>query len=97
MENSRDKYSTEFLRTITYCNNCNDALLSNEKIQEAIHKVILEEESDAHNVTANTFSQTSNTQRENANGILKSDKLDKSDKLAENLKDLTINDAEYYV
>ena len=62
-----------------------------------IHKVIAEEESYAHNITADTFSHTSNTQRENANVILTSEKLDKSDDLAETLNYLTINDAEYYV
>ena len=48
-----------------------------------MYKVIAEEESDAHNITldaqnitAGTFSQTSNTQRENANAILTSEKLD---------------------
>ena len=44
-----------------------------------------------------TFSQTSNTQGDNENTILKSEKLDKSDKLEEMLKDFTINNAEYYV
>ena len=104
MVNLRDKYYTELLRTITDCNNCKDALLSNNKIREAIHKVISEDESDAHNITSDTqnvtvddFSQTSNTQRENENTILTSDNLDKSDELVETLKDLTINNAVYYV
>ena len=48
-------------------------------------------------VTADTFSQTSNTQRENSNAILTSEMIDKSDELVEKLKDLTINDAEYYI
>ena len=52
--------------------------------------------SDAHNVTVDTFSQKSHTQKDNENMILKSDKLDKSDALEEMLKGLTINDAEYY-
>ena len=43
-----------------------------------------------------TFSQTSNTQRENKNTILTSEKRDKSDTLAETLKGLTINNAGYY-
>ena len=43
-----------------------------------------------------TFSQTSNTQIENENKILTSEKRDKSDALAEILKGLTINDARYY-
>ena len=38
---------------------------------------------DAQNVTVDTFSQTSNTQRENKNKILTSEKLDKLYALAE--------------
>ena len=38
-----------------------------------------------------------NTQRGNENAILTSEKLDKLDALAENLKDLKIKDSEYYV
>ena len=43
----------------------------------------IEEESiaDANNVTADTFSHTSNTQREDFNATFTSDNLDKSDKL----------------
>ena len=52
---------------------------------------------DAQNITTDTFSQTSNTQIENSNAILTSGKLDKSYDLAEIFKDLTINDAGYYV
>ena len=51
---------------------------------------------DANNVTADTFSHTSNTQRKNKNAIFNSEKLDKLDDLADALKDFTINDAEYY-
>ena len=72
--------------TLIDYNDRNDALLSNEKTWQEIHKVISEEESDAHNVTVDTFSQTPNTQRDNANTILKSEKLDKLDTLAETLK-----------
>ena len=43
------------------------------------------------------FSHTSNTQRDNANAILTSEKLDKSDKVAETLNYFTINHIEYYV
>ena len=50
----------------------------------------------ANNVTADTFSQTFNTLRENATAIFTIEKLDKSDKLADALKDLTMNDAKYY-
>ena len=91
------------MRTITDCNKCKDAPFSNEKIQDAIHKFIVGEELDAykitsndHNVIADTFSQMSNTQRENANTILTSGKLDKLDALEEMLKELAINDAGYY-
>ena len=104
MANSRDKYNTELLRTIIYYNKRNYAPLSNERILEAINKLTAEEELDSHNITsyshnviADTFSQTSNTQIENANAILTSEDLNKSDKLVETLEDLTINDAEYYV
>ena len=43
----------------------------------------------------NTFIQTSNTQRENENKILSSEKQNKLDALAETLKLLTIKDAGY--
>ena len=43
-----------------------------------------------------TFSHTPNTLIDNANVIFTSDNLDKSDELANTLKDLTINDAECY-
>ena len=62
MANLRDKYYTELFRTITDCNDCNGAPLSNEKILDSIHKVIVEEEVDAHNITVDTLSQTPNTQ-----------------------------------
>ena len=58
---------------------------------------VIEKESDANNITADTFSHMSNTQIDNANAIFTSEKLDKPDELADMLKDLTINDAEYYV
>ena len=81
------------LRTITDYNGRSDAPLSNEKIQEAILKII-EELLDSNNVTADDFSHAFNTQIENANTILTSEKLDKLDKLEETLKDLTINNTE---
>ena len=58
----------------------------------------MEEESisDADNITADTIIHTSNTQRENANVIFTSEKLDKSDEMADALKDLIINDAGYH-
>ena len=52
--------------------------------------------SDANNVTVDTSSRAFNTQRENANAIFTSEKLDKLDDLADTLKDLTINDNKYY-
>ena len=77
-------------RTITDCNDRNGAPLSNEKIIDTMHRVIVEEESDAHNitldvhnVTADTFSQTPNTQKENENAILTIEKQETSDALAE--------------
>ena len=51
---------------------------------------------DSHSVTEDNFRHTSNTQRENANKILTSEKVDKSDALAETLKGSKINDAGYY-
>ena len=96
MAPQRDKYYTELFRTIIDCTDHNGEQLSNENIQYAIHKVIAEEEADAHNVTVDTFSQTPNTQRENENTILTSEKRDKSDARAETLKWLTINDVGYY-
>ena len=43
-----------------------------------------------------TFSHISNTQRENANVIFTSDKLDKSEDLVDAEKNLTINNTKYY-
>ena len=51
---------------------------------------------DENNVTADTFSHTSNTQKDNSNSIFTSEKLDKSDELSDVVKDLTINNAKYY-
>ena len=58
----------------------------------------MEEESISYsnNVTADTFSHMPNTQRENVNAIFTSEKLDKSDDLADALKYLTISNAVYY-
>ena len=58
----------------------------------------MEEESISYsnNVTADTFSHTSSIQRDNSNTIFTSEKLDKSDDLADALKDLTIKDAKCY-
>ena len=56
-----------------------------------------EEESimDANNVTADTFSLSSSSQRENADAIFKSEKLDKLDELVNAINNLTINNARY--
>ena len=97
MATSRDRYYTEMFNTITCYNDCNNILLSNENIREAIRKVIEKESiSDTNNVTAETFSHTSNTKRENVNAIFTNEKLYKSDDLAYLLEDLIINDAKYY-
>ena len=55
--------------------------------------------SDAHNVTVDTFFQTPvtpNTQQENENAILTSERLNNSVILVETLKGLTINNDGYY-
>ena len=46
---------------------------------------------DANNVTADTFSHASSTQREDANKIFTSENLDKLDKIVDSVKNLTIN------
>ena len=51
---------------------------------------------DANNVTVDTFSHTSNKQKENANAIFTSENLDKLDNLSDVLNYLTINNAEHY-
>ena len=84
-------------RTLTDYNNQNNTPLLNDNIREEIRKVVEEESvSDCNNVTADTFSHMSNTQRENANAIFTSEKLDKLDELADALKNLTISTTKYY-
>ena len=68
MATSREKYYRKMYETLIDYNDRNGAPLYNDNIILAIHKVIKEKESDAHNitlndqnVTADTFSQTSNT------------------------------------
>ena len=51
---------------------------------------------DANNVTVDTFSHMSNTQKENANMIFTSEKLDKSYELVDAVNNFTINNAKYY-
>ena len=86
-------------RTITDLNGCNGAPLYNDNIRDAIHRVIVEDEADAHNVTVYTFSQipvTPNTQGYNENTILTSKKQKKSVVLAETLKGLTLYNIVYF-
>ena len=75
METPRDKYYKELYRTIIYCNDINGAPFSNESIRYTILRVIVEEESEDHNVTMDTFCQshiTPNTQGDNANMVMTS-------------------------
>ena len=66
--------------TLTDYNERNNGPLLNKKIQEAVHKVMDKESIlDTNNVPADTFSHTSNTQRDNANVVFRSEKLDKLD------------------
>ena len=51
---------------------------------------------DANDVTADTFSHASSAQRENSNAIFTSENLEKLDELVDSVKNLTINNAEYY-
>ena len=97
MVTSRDWYYTEMVNTQTDYNDRNNTPLSNAKIIEVMRKVIKKEYIvDSNNVTADTFSHTSNTQRENTNTIFTSEKLDESDELVDAVKNLTINNNEYY-
>ena len=97
MATSRDKYYTEMFKTLTDYNNHNNTPLSNSKTQQAIRKSIKEESNaDSSNITAHTFSHESNTQRYYENAIFTSEKLDKSDELVDTVKNLTINNDEYY-
>ena len=51
---------------------------------------------DSNNVTADTFSHASSAQREKENAIFTGDNLDKLDDLLDVVKNLTINNANYY-
>ena len=87
-------------------NERNYAPISNEKIWQAIRKIMVDEEADArninldsHNVTVDTFCRTPvtpNTQGENENIILTSARLNNPDARVETLKGLTIKDSVYY-
>ena len=84
-------------KTLTIYNDRNNSPLLNEKIREAIHKVMEEESmSDANNVSAETFIHMPNAQRCNSNALFIIKKLYKPDKLVDTLKYLTINNDEYY-
>ena len=79
---ARYRYSTEMYKTLTDYNDRNNEPLLNDNIREAISKVIEEESiSDTNNVTVDTFSHTSNTQRQNANTIFTSENLGTSEYL----------------
>ena len=84
-------------KTLTDYNDCNNMRLSNEKIQEAMRKVIEQESiSDSNNINADTFSHVSNKKGKNANSIFTNEKLDKSGELVDTVNNFTINDAKYY-
>ena len=95
----KEKYYTNLSNTINTFNDSNKLPLSNMKIREAILKVMrwYEEGSitDANNVTDDTFIHASIPQRENLDAIFTSKKIEKSDKLVDAVKSLTINDARY--
>ena len=97
MATSKDKYYTEICNTLTGYNDRNNMSLSNMNILEAIRK-FMEEESimDANNVTGDTISHASSAYRGNTNTIFTSEKIDKSDKIVDSVKNLTINNAKYY-
>ena len=79
--------------TLVDYNDCNNAPFSNDNIWQAKHIFIAEEESYAHNVTADTFCQSTVTQED----ILTGESQNNSDGLAETVKGLTINEAGYYI
>ena len=94
---SSENYYTEIFNNLTDYNDRSNMPLSNSKIQEAIYKVIEEESiDDANNFTAYAFSLASNTQRWNTNAIFTSEKLDESEELVDQVKNLKINNAEYH-
>ena len=79
-------------KSLTDYNDRNNMPLSNANIWEAISKVT-EEESivDANNITADIFSHTPNTQRNNANTIFTREKLDKLGELVDAVNNLITN------
>ena len=87
----------ENFKTLTDYNDRNNTPLPNTNIREAIRKFIKEELiADSNNVTVDTFSHASNTQRENENAIFTSEKLDKLNGLVDAVKELTINYSKCY-
>ena len=87
-------------------NDHNDAPFYNEKLQKVIHNLIAEEESDDHKINLDDLNVnvdnscktpvTPNTQGENSNAILTSERINNLDTLTEILKGLTIKNAVYY-
>ena len=99
MLEKKEKYYTEMSNTITTFNEKNDAPLFNANIREAIVIFMMEDEeesiTDANTVTADAFSHTSSSQRENVDAVFTIEKLYKSENLVNTINDLTINDAGY--
>ena len=94
MVTSRERYYMEILKTPIDYNECNNTQSSNSNILEATHKVMEEEYiAGTNNVSADTFSHTSNKKKENAKAIFTSENIDKSDDLvdAKKLKSTTPN------
>ena len=110
MVTPKDKHYTKMLETLVDYNYRNNASLYNENLQQAISTVMAEQEAeecnvifDTNNVTMDNFCQspvTTNTEGENANAILTSERRNNQDVLAETLKGLTIdstmNNSAYY-
>ena len=62
MGNTKDKYYTKMLETLVNYNDCNNAPFSNEKIRQAVSRVVAETEEEecdaernANNLTMDTF------------------------------------------
>ena len=96
---SKENYYTELNNNITNFNDNNNTSLSNAKIQEAVMRVTREDEegeiTDANNVTNDTWSLVSSSQRENLNAMFTSEKLEKSDELVDAVKNMKMNDVGY--
>ena len=107
MATPKDKYFEKMLKTLVDHNDCHNAPLSNDKLQQAVSKVMAEteeEERNNNNVTMVTFCHslaTTNTQRKNSE--IPNEWRTASGFLAETIKGYkrltlhsTINDSEYY-